>query len=94
MICNIGAIVGGLFFGSFSQSFGRRKTMILVALLALPVIYFWALWRHGGDAGAGRLPDAGLRAGRLGRGAGASERTVAGRCARHLSPAPSISWAI
>ena len=42
VIANLGAIVGGLFFGSFSQSFGRRKTIILVTLLALPVIYFWA----------------------------------------------------
>jgi SHS family lactate transporter-like MFS transporter len=42
VIGNIGAIIGGLFFGSFSQSFGRRKTIILVTLLALPVIYFWS----------------------------------------------------
>jgi SHS family lactate transporter-like MFS transporter len=42
VIGNIGAIVGGLFFGSFSQGFGRRKTIILVTLLALPVIYFWS----------------------------------------------------
>ena len=39
---NVGAIVGGLFFASLSQSLGRRKTVIMVALLALPVIYFWA----------------------------------------------------
>ncbi|HEY5083276.1 MAG TPA: MFS transporter, partial [Rhizomicrobium sp.] len=42
VIGNIGAIIGGLFFGSFSQSFGRRKTIILVTLLALPVIWFWS----------------------------------------------------
>ncbi len=42
VIGNIGAIIGGLFFGSFSQGFGRRKTIILVTLLALPVIYFWS----------------------------------------------------
>ena len=42
VIGNIGAIVGGLFFGSFSQGFGRRKTIILVTLLALPVIWFWS----------------------------------------------------
>jgi SHS family lactate transporter-like MFS transporter len=42
VIANIGAIIGGLFFGSFSQSFGRRKTIILVTLLALPVIWFWS----------------------------------------------------
>src|SRR5665213_3681756 len=42
VIGNIGAIIGGLFFGSFSQSFGRRKTIILVTLMALPVIWFWS----------------------------------------------------
>ncbi len=42
VIYNIGAIIGGLFFGSISQGFGRRRTVILVTLLALPVIYFWA----------------------------------------------------
>jgi SHS family lactate transporter-like MFS transporter len=42
IILNVGAIVGGLFFASLSQSFGRRRTVILVALMALPVIYFWA----------------------------------------------------
>jgi len=42
IVLNIGAIVGGLTFASLSQSWGRRRTVILVALLALPVIYFWA----------------------------------------------------
>jgi MFS transporter, SHS family, lactate transporter len=42
VIGNIGAIAGGLFFGSFSQRFGRRRTMILVTLLSLPIIYFWS----------------------------------------------------
>ena len=42
VVLNVGAIVGGLTFASLSQSFGRRRTVILVALMALPVIYFWA----------------------------------------------------
>ncbi len=42
VVLNLGAIVGGLFFASLSQSFGRRRTVIMVTLLALPVIYFWA----------------------------------------------------
>ena len=41
-IYNIGAILGGLGFGALSQSFGRRRTMILAALLAVPVIWLWA----------------------------------------------------
>lgn len=42
VVLNIGAIVGGLFFASLSQSLGRRKTVVMVTLLSLPVIYFWA----------------------------------------------------
>jgi SHS family lactate transporter-like MFS transporter len=42
VIANLGAIVGGLTLGSFSQSFGRRRTIIMMALLALPVSYLWA----------------------------------------------------
>ncbi len=42
VLYNIGAILGGLSFGAFSQSFGRRRTMIVSALLALPAIWLWA----------------------------------------------------
>lgn len=39
---NIGAMLGGLTFGFISQSLGRRRTIILSALLALPMTYLWA----------------------------------------------------
>ncbi|HEV2561330.1 MAG TPA: MFS transporter [Rhizomicrobium sp.] len=42
VIYNIGAIAGGLTFGSISQFFGRRRTLILGALISLPLIPFWA----------------------------------------------------
>jgi SHS family lactate transporter-like MFS transporter len=42
VLYNIGAILGGLSFGAFSQSFGRRRTMILCAALALPAMWLWA----------------------------------------------------
>ena len=37
-----GAILGGLFFGALSQRIGRRRALILGALLALPILPFWA----------------------------------------------------
>jgi SHS family lactate transporter-like MFS transporter len=42
VIYNIGAILGGLSFGAFSQSLGRRRTMITSALLSIPAIWLWA----------------------------------------------------
>src|SRR5271165_4923069 len=39
---NIGAIIGGLFFGTLSQRFGRRYTVIFCALLGLPIVPLFA----------------------------------------------------
>jgi SHS family lactate transporter-like MFS transporter len=41
-IANIGAILGGIGFGWLSQRIGRRTAIMSAALLALPVIPFWA----------------------------------------------------
>jgi SHS family lactate transporter-like MFS transporter len=42
IVYNIGAICGGLFFGSLSQRIGRRRAIVIAALLSLPVLPFWA----------------------------------------------------
>jgi SHS family lactate transporter-like MFS transporter len=41
-IGNVGAICGGLLFGTVSQFIGRRRAIVIAALLALPVLPFWA----------------------------------------------------
>ncbi len=41
VIYNIGAIIGGLFFGALSERIGRRAGMVIAALIALPVIPLW-----------------------------------------------------
>jgi SHS family lactate transporter-like MFS transporter len=46
MLLNAGAIIGGLAFGSWSERVGRRRAMIVAALLALPCI---PLWTYGGS---------------------------------------------
>ncbi len=42
IVLNIGAIVGGLTFGSLSEKIGRRRAIFIAALLALPVLPLWA----------------------------------------------------
>jgi SHS family lactate transporter-like MFS transporter len=42
IIANIGAIIGGLTFGTLSERFGRRRTIVTAALLSLLVVPFWA----------------------------------------------------
>ena len=42
MVMNLGAIVGGLSFGAWSETIGRRRAIVIAALLALPVIPLWA----------------------------------------------------
>jgi len=42
IIGNVGAIVGGISFGILSERIGRRRAIVLGALLVLPVIPLWA----------------------------------------------------
>jgi SHS family lactate transporter-like MFS transporter len=42
IIYNIGAMIGGLAFGWLSERIGRRRAIIIAALLALPLLPMWA----------------------------------------------------
>ena len=42
IIANIGAIAGGISFGAYSETIGRRRAIIAAALLTLPLIPVWA----------------------------------------------------
>jgi SHS family lactate transporter-like MFS transporter len=42
VIYNIGAIIGGISFGSLSEVFGRRRIIIIASLLSLAVLPLWA----------------------------------------------------
>jgi SHS family lactate transporter-like MFS transporter len=41
-VMNVGALVGALFFGTWSQVIGRRRAIMVAAALALPIIPLWA----------------------------------------------------
>ncbi len=53
VVANIGAIFGGIAFGTLSQRFGRRRTVIIGALLSLPVLPLWLYTDTGMTLAAG-----------------------------------------
>jgi MFS transporter, SHS family, lactate transporter len=42
IVANLGALLGGILFGSWSEKIGRRRAIVLAALLSIPVIPLWA----------------------------------------------------
>ena len=42
IIANVGAMIGGIGFGTLSQRIGRKWAIVIAALLALPVLRLWA----------------------------------------------------
>jgi SHS family lactate transporter-like MFS transporter len=50
VLYNVGAIIGGLVFGSMSERLGRRRTIALAATLGLPIVPIFVF-----DHGAGML---------------------------------------
>jgi SHS family lactate transporter-like MFS transporter len=42
LVYNAGAVIGGIAFGMLSQRIGRRVTIVIAALLSLPVLPLWA----------------------------------------------------
>lgn len=47
-VANLGAIVGGIFFGHISETVGRRLTIIIASVLGGALIYPWAFVRNNG----------------------------------------------
>ncbi|MGD0567843.1 MAG: MFS transporter [Candidatus Sulfotelmatobacter sp.] len=42
IVANLGALAGGILFGTWSEKIGRRRAIVIAALLAIPVIPLWA----------------------------------------------------
>jgi SHS family lactate transporter-like MFS transporter len=42
VVANIGALLGGIIFGTWSEKIGRRKAIVIAALLSIPIIPLWA----------------------------------------------------
>ncbi|HEX5423388.1 MAG TPA: MFS transporter [Candidatus Acidoferrales bacterium] len=42
IIYNVGALLGGIVFGAWSEKIGRRRAIAIAALLAIPAIPLWA----------------------------------------------------
>jgi len=45
IIANIGALLGGIFFGAWSEKIGRRNAVVIATLLSIPLIPLWAYSR-------------------------------------------------
>jgi SHS family lactate transporter-like MFS transporter len=46
IVYSVGALLGGILFGSWSERLGRRRTIVIAAVLSIPVIPLWA-YGHG-----------------------------------------------
>ena len=42
IVYNLGALLGGVLFGTLSERIGRRRAIVIAALLSIPVIPLWA----------------------------------------------------
>ena len=42
IIFNLGALLGGILFGTWSERIGRRRAIVIAAMLSIPVIPLWA----------------------------------------------------
>jgi MFS transporter, SHS family, lactate transporter len=42
IVANTGALLGGICFGTWSEKIGRRKAIVIAALLSIPIIPLWA----------------------------------------------------
>ena len=45
IVGNVGAVLGGIWFGTYSERVGRRRAIVTAALLSIPMIPLWA-WSH------------------------------------------------
>jgi SHS family lactate transporter-like MFS transporter len=45
IVGNVGAVLGGVWFGGYSERVGRRRSIVTAALLSIPMIPLWA-WSH------------------------------------------------
>jgi SHS family lactate transporter-like MFS transporter len=45
VVANLGALAGGILFGTWSEKIGRLRAIVIAALLAIPVIPLWAYSR-------------------------------------------------
>ena len=94
IVYNIGAICGGIAFGALSSRIGRRRAIALAAGAGAAGAAVLGLRTTAAGAGAGGVRDAVHGAGRLGCGAGASQRALAARACAPPFRASSTSSAI
>ena len=73
IVANVGALLGGILFGTWSEKIGRRKAIIIAALLSIPAIPLWAYSHSVLMLAVGGFIDAVYGAGGLGSDSGPSQ---------------------
>ena len=84
IVGNLGAIAGGIACGSLSERWGRRRTIVAAALLAIPMIPLWSAARSPLLLGLGGFLMQFMVSGRLGRHPRAPQRARPRPRPRHL----------
>ena len=54
VIYNVGATIGGVVFGTLSERLGRRRTIVVASVLALPIVPIFALSTRRAGSRSGR----------------------------------------
>ncbi|PQM48387.1 Putative sialic acid transporter [Mycobacterium talmoniae] len=85
VIYNLGGMIGGLVFGSLSQRYGRRYTIVFCALAGLPIVPLFAYSQAAAMLCLGAFFDVRRGAGGVGGDPSAPDRAVAGCGPRLLS---------
>ncbi len=55
VLYGVGSIAGGFFFGAMSEKWGRKRSIVIAALLAIPVIPLYAYGHSAWTLGAGAV---------------------------------------
>ena len=91
IVYNLGALSGGILFGTLSEKIGRRRAIVIAALLTIPIIPLWAYSKTVPLLALGGFLMQFMVQGAWGVIPGAPQRIVSARGSRHTCQDSPIS---